>query len=108
SVTCSFFVQDPECNWVANNLLEGMRAESVEGEHGGIRIVIETSAVLRLARFVVDLGEAACPETPVLARAVAELARGALKQANRTLGGGSEDAPIDLPGEDPVQARSGG
>lgn len=77
-VACAFFVRAPESNWVVNNLLEGMRPES---QHGGTRVTIETGAVARLARFVVGLGEAARPETPELARAVAELARGALRQA---------------------------
>ncbi len=76
-VACSFFVRQPESNWVANNLLEGMRPETLPD---GIRVHIETSAVLRLARFVVGLGAAACPENVALAEAVAELARGALEQ----------------------------
>jgi predicted DNA-binding transcriptional regulator YafY len=76
-VRCSFFVREPESSWVANNLLEGMRVESL---HDGIRVNIETSGVLRLARFVVGLGDAARPENSALAEAVAELARGALEQ----------------------------
>jgi predicted DNA-binding transcriptional regulator YafY len=103
---CSFFVRDPECNWVVNNLLEGMRAESL---HGGMRVVIDTSAVLRLARFVVDLGEAARPETPVLARAVAELARGALEQAECALRDGDREAGSnDRQPAATAQPRSGG
>ena len=91
---CTFFVREPESKWVTNNLLDGMRAETV---HGGVRITTETSAVVRLARFVVDLGEAARPETAGLARAVAEIARGALEQAEAALrhlsdAPGTEDA----------------
>jgi predicted DNA-binding transcriptional regulator YafY len=82
STSCSFFVRAPESNWVANNLLEGMRVES---RHDGIRVSIETSAVARLARFVVALGEAARPENESLAKAVRDLARGALAQAESVL-----------------------
>jgi predicted DNA-binding transcriptional regulator YafY len=76
-VACSFFVRTPESSWVSNNLLEGMRVESFAD---GIRVEVATSAVLRLARYVVSLGGAARPETAALAEAVAELARGALEQ----------------------------
>lgn len=76
-VACSFFVRKPESDWVANNLLDGMRAETM---HDGIRVHVDTSAVVRLARFVVGLGGAALPESAILAEAVAELARGALQQ----------------------------
>jgi predicted DNA-binding transcriptional regulator YafY len=82
-VTCSFFVREPESVWVANNLLEGMHVESV---HAGIRVSADTSAVLPLARFVVGLGDAARPETSVLAQMVAKLARGAMEQAETALG----------------------
>jgi predicted DNA-binding transcriptional regulator YafY len=81
-VECSFFVREPESAWVANNLLEGMQVESL---HGGIRVCVETSALVPLARFVVRLGEAARPETRALAEAIVELARGALDQAEAVL-----------------------
>jgi len=90
-VACSFFVREPESSWVANGLLEGMRAETL---HGGVRVSIETSAVLRLARYVVGLGDAARPEDAVLARAVAELARGALEQAESALRDAEEGGPV--------------
>jgi predicted DNA-binding transcriptional regulator YafY len=82
AVACSFFVREPESSWVANNVLDGMRVETL---HGGIRISAETSALLPLARFVVKLGDAARPETVALAQAVAELARGALEHAEAVL-----------------------
>jgi predicted DNA-binding transcriptional regulator YafY len=82
-VECSFFVHEPDSNWVANNLLPGMNVESL---HDGIRVRVKTSALLRLARFVVSLGRCAQPETATLAEAVAELARGALEQAYRATG----------------------
>jgi hypothetical protein len=82
AVECSFFVREPESAWVANNLLEGMQVESL---HGGIRVCVETSALVPLARFVVRLGEAARPETRALAEAIVELARGALDQAGAVL-----------------------
>ncbi len=102
-VACSFFVREPESNWVANSLLEGMRVESL---HHGIRVTIETSAVLRLARFVVALGDAARPDNPVLAEAVAEIAQGALRQAQAAL---QALEPAAIPGEPrrgPAQPRS--
>jgi len=96
-------VREPESNWVANSLLEGMRVESL---HHGIRVTIETSAVLRLARFVVALGDAARPDNPVLAEAVAEIAQGALRQAQAAL---QALEPAAIPGEPrrgPAQPRS--
>jgi predicted DNA-binding transcriptional regulator YafY len=102
AVACSFFVRDPESSWVTNNLLEGM---SVETLHGGIRVTIETSGVLRLARFVVGLGEAAHPETTALAREVVDLARGALASAEVT---GAENRPPSVGLTDaPARPRSG-
>jgi predicted DNA-binding transcriptional regulator YafY len=80
ALECSFFVREPESTWVARNLLDGMRPESLPG---GVRVHTTTSAILRLARFVVSLGGAARPETGALAEAVAALARGALDQAQR-------------------------
>jgi predicted DNA-binding transcriptional regulator YafY len=94
-VPCSFFVKEPDSKWIANNLLEGMHAETL---HDGIRVRIETSAVIRLARFVVGFGGAARPETPELAAIVVELARGALEQAsaqtreNKVISGANTDA----------------
>jgi predicted DNA-binding transcriptional regulator YafY len=81
-LSCSFFVREPDSAWVANNLMDGMRIEQLPG---GIQVTVETSALLRLARFVVSLGNAAQPETPALAHAVAALARGALEQAEEAL-----------------------
>jgi proteasome accessory factor C len=71
----AFCVRDPEARWVKNNLLGGMTATHVDT---GIRVAAETSALGRLARYVVSLGGAARPETPALSKAVASLATGAL------------------------------
>jgi predicted DNA-binding transcriptional regulator YafY len=71
----TFLVHNPEGRWVKNNLLEGMKLEELAD---GIRVTVNTTALGRLARFVVSLGAAATPETPALAREVAVLARGAL------------------------------
>jgi len=71
-----FFVSDPDARWVARNLMEEMQSEEVPG---GIRVTLETSAVKRLARFVVGLGAAAKPLTPALESEVASLAKGALE-----------------------------
>lgn len=71
-----FFVSNPDARWVARNLIEEMRAEEVPG---GIHVTLETSALTRLARFVVGLGAAAKPLTPALASEVSVLAKGALE-----------------------------
>jgi hypothetical protein len=68
-------VRNPEARWVKKNLLAGM---TFERAGDGIRVTVHTSALHRLARFVVGLGAAATPETPALAREVAALAQGAL------------------------------
>lgn len=78
-VECAFFVPDPEARWVARNLLSGMHVDVDEDVAGGIRVRCTTSAVVRVARFVVGLGSAAHAETPELALRVRELARGALE-----------------------------
>jgi predicted DNA-binding transcriptional regulator YafY len=70
----AFFVRAPEARWVAKNLLDGMRAEP---ERGGIRVSANTTAVNRLARYVVSLGDAARAETSALREEVLRLARGA-------------------------------
>jgi hypothetical protein len=111
-IDCSFFVRDPDSRWVAQNLLEGMQPESL---HGGVRVRVTTSAVLRVARFVVSLGGAAQPETTELASAVAELARGALAQAEEALASANEKQGHErtrnqrisqAPGEGPARPRS--
>lgn len=71
----AFFVRDPEARWVVKNLLEGMQSEP---SRGGITVRAETTAVERLARYVVGLGEAARADTPALRAAVTALASGAL------------------------------
>lgn len=71
----TFFVREPEARWVAKNLLEGMKAE--EDRKGGIRVSATTTAVNRLARYVVGLGDAAHAETKALREEVLRLARGA-------------------------------
>lgn len=103
AVPCSFFVREPESSWVANNVLEGMRVDSL---HDGIRVSVETTAVTRLARFVVGLGNAARPESVALAEAVAELAHGALEQANAAAQALETDGiPVDSR-HAPAQPRS--
>jgi predicted DNA-binding transcriptional regulator YafY len=71
----AFFVREPEARWVAKNLLEGMKVE--EEKKGGIRVSAVTTAVNRLARYVVGLGDAAQAETKALRDEVVRLARGA-------------------------------
>jgi predicted DNA-binding transcriptional regulator YafY len=71
----TFFVREPEARWVAKNLLEGMKAE--EARKGGIRVAAVTTAVNRLARYVVGLGDAAHAETKALREEVLRIARGA-------------------------------
>jgi predicted DNA-binding transcriptional regulator YafY len=76
AIECSFFVREPEALWVERNLPVPITPVRVEG---GMRFTTTTAGVLRLARFVVGLGEAARVETPELAAHVRELARGALE-----------------------------
>ena len=102
-VLCSFFVREPESRWVANNLLEGM---TVENRYDGIRVSIETSGLVRLARFVVGLGGAARPETVALVEAVAELARGALEQVQGRAQETETQAILEEPARGPAQPRS--
>lgn len=73
--THSFVVREPEARWVTKNLLEGMTEEPTPG---GVRVTIETTALVRLARYVVGLGAAARAENASLRSAVAELASGSL------------------------------
>jgi ribosomal protein S12 methylthiotransferase accessory factor YcaO len=80
-----------------------MRAETL---HDGIRVSIETSAVLRLARFVVGFGGAARPENAALAEAVVELAQGALDEARLALQHAESAAIPEEPLSDPVRLRS--
>ena len=70
-----FVVREPEAGWVKLNLPGPMACEDTGR---GVRVSAETSAPLRLARFVVGLGAAARAETPELAALVRELAEGAL------------------------------
>jgi len=51
----------------------------------GIRVTAHTAAISVVARFVAQLGDAAEPETPVLAEKVAEIAQGALRRATTRL-----------------------
>lgn len=74
---CVFVVRFPEARWVERNLPgPGFVAEAAGANGRRFRIV--TRAPLRLARFVVGLGDAARVETPLLRALVADLARGAL------------------------------
>ena len=102
-IAYSFLVRDPDANWVANNLLEGMRAETL---HDGIRVHVETSAILRLARFVVSLGGAAQPEDAALTAAVAQLARGALEQLRGDMDPGKDPSFAEAAAPGAVQPRS--
>lgn len=79
-----FFVAAPEARWVERNLLDGMKAEQVEG---GIRVGIVTASPIAVARYVVGLGGLARPETAELRQLVAELARAALAVAEGGEGG---------------------
>jgi hypothetical protein len=78
-----FSVREPESKWVARNLLDGMEYEEVAG---GIRVTVVTSALERLARYVVGLGAAMKPLTPELQEAVEALASGALEAIGKRHG----------------------
>jgi predicted DNA-binding transcriptional regulator YafY len=75
-----FSVRDPEARWVARNLLDEM---SCEEEPSGIRVTARTSALDRLARYVVALGGSATPLTAALRAEVRALAQGALAACER-------------------------
>lgn len=75
-VRCTFVVRQPEAAWVKRNLLRGMKHEAADD---GIRVTIETAAIHVVARFVVQLGQAARAETAELALRVSAIARGALQ-----------------------------
>jgi predicted DNA-binding transcriptional regulator YafY len=77
-VTCSFVLRNPDGAWVRRNLLKGMIAETVPE---GVHVTVHTTAVQRVARFVVALGDAARPENAELREAVISLAKGALSAA---------------------------
>ena len=72
-----FRVREPEARWVARNLMSGMKADE---QRDGIRVTVRTTAVDRVARWVVALGGAAECETDVLVERVAEIARAALSR----------------------------
>ncbi len=91
---CSFFVRTPECRWVGRNLPCAMTASDTRG---GMRFSTTTAGTLRLARFVVGLGEAARADTPELASYVTALARGALESSSRV--SASEAPPASLSAE---------
>lgn len=76
-----FTVSDPDAAWVQRNLMKGMRFERIAG---GIRVLVTTTAVPMVARFVVGLGGVACPVNPELRAEVAGLARRALRAAERS------------------------
>jgi predicted DNA-binding transcriptional regulator YafY len=82
-VTCSFVVRNPEGAWVRRNLLKGMKAEALPD---GVRVSVHTTAVQRVARLVVSLGDTARPENPELRDAVIALAKGALAAAQSSQG----------------------
>ena len=94
-VDCAFVVREPESRWVALNLPAGMAIDPNDHVRGGVRVRCSTPGVIRVARFVVSLGEAARVETPELAACVREIARGALK--------GSAADPLS--GHRPIERR---
>lgn len=78
-----FVVCDPDAAWVQRNLMKGMRFER---NSNGIRVLVTTTAVPIVARFVVGLGGVARPVNPELRAAVADLARRALRDAEASGG----------------------
>ena len=74
-----FHVRFPEARWVSPNLPAAMRAEVVQD---GIRVTVEHGSVQQVARYVLSLADAARPESPMLRRATADLARRVLALSN--------------------------
>jgi predicted DNA-binding transcriptional regulator YafY len=99
----SFRVRNPEARWVRNNLLEGMQ---IEERNDGVRIIARTTAIGRIARFVIGLGAAATPETPALAHEVAELARGALRATSLGADGQPMETGPDLRKGEQLRSRA--
>lgn len=83
-VHVSFVVRNPDARWVKKNLPDGMQAEPIPD---GIRVTTHTAALRRVAQYVVGLGAGATPESDVLAKEVATLARGALQFIERASAG---------------------
>jgi len=79
-VTSVFVVREADAAWVQRNLLKGMTHETLPT--GELRVEVTTSAVERVARFVVGLGDVARPESAELCAAVVRLARAALAAAD--------------------------
>jgi predicted DNA-binding transcriptional regulator YafY len=71
-----FFVAEPDARWVRKNLISPMKAESIPG---GVRVTCETTATLRLARFVLGLAPIARAQSPELASLVQQLAAATLE-----------------------------
>jgi predicted DNA-binding transcriptional regulator YafY len=99
----SFRVRNPEARWVRNNLLEGMQLEE---RNDGVRVVAHTTAIGRVARFVIGLGAAAVPETPALAHEVTELARGALSTASPVADGQPMETGLELQRGEQLRSRA--
>lgn len=72
----SFTVRAPESDWVVRHLQEGMTFERLDD--GAVSVTASTFDMTSLARYVVGLGIAATSESEELARAVRQLALGAL------------------------------
>ena len=81
-----------------------MRAETLPG---GVRIHVQTSAVTRLSRFVVGLGDAARAEDGALSEAVADLARGALHSLHSDTAPAIIGTVSDSRDPDPARPNSG-
>lgn len=79
--THSFVVKEPAARWVKSTLKPPMRYAPCTG---GIRVEVETTSVLQVARFVVTLGAAVSEVSPRLASEVRRLAEAALEVAGPT------------------------
>ena len=85
-VEATFRLVGDGARWAVENLPAGMTAERTDF---GFRVTARTATVHHVARHVVSLGRVAEPETPVLAREVARIAKEALEAAERHLAASS-------------------
>lgn len=73
--TYAFAVRNPTARWVTRNLLAGMRTEPTAD---GVRVMVETSSRVVVARFVLQVADAVTEMSPELRDDVRRLAEAAL------------------------------
>jgi len=81
----AFRVREPESRWVKLNLPDASSNVTELRDHPGhIRVVVSSSAVMPVARYVLSLGDAARAESEPLKSLVRTLAQAVLAQLERS------------------------